>query len=587
MLPLLQDRLPLIAAAVDDAPDTVCLYREAAPGVELVYANRAFERLTGFTREEAIAQNVRLLDAESAARAVRGETIAVPATVTRKNRTQFEADITVWPVELPATEKYFMCAVRVGDRRSLERNLLDFSAALESSADMVLITERVLDPSGWAIIYANGAFVTETGYTLAELAGVTPTVFLGKTDPAILQAGMQASRRDEEVRMDVPITRKDGSWFWGAWRGRTIDRSAQHHRRVITIRNITDRIATADRFAAHSERLRQLHLVAASSGRSADRQIAAILEFGTKAFDLESAFAGSIVDGIFTWEHLAHGCNRAPERVRVGARIPLDRMALRFAIENDDVFASQDLRAERVFEPNMSHFNPLLRSYISAPLIVRGRHYGGVGFVSRSVRARPFDADDRDIMRLIAALVGSATERGIGDKRLDMLAFYDVVTGLPNRVLLDDRLKQTLASAKRGKRQFAVLALDLDRFKEVNDRGGHAEGDEALKIVASRLSSALRESDTLGRVGGDEFIALQPVIEGEGDALRFAERLRDALRDPIRVGENIYQIGVTIGVALFDRDGSDVQTLLRNADRALYAAKAKGRGQIELVRPAE
>lgn len=584
MLPLLQDRLPLIAAAVDGAPDTVCLYREAA-GAELVYANRALERITGWTREEAIAQRLQVLDVDAVGRVLHGDTVTVAATLTRKNGTQFDAEVIAWPIDLQTDERYFMCLLRVADRRSLERSLLDFSAALESSADMVLITERMTEPLGWAIIYANAAFVSETGYTLAELAGVTPTVFLGKTDPGILQAGMQASRRDEEVRMDVPITRKDGSWFWGAWRGRTIDRSEGHHRRVITIRNITDRIVAAERFAAHSDRLRQLHLVAASSGRSADRQIGAILEFGTEAFDLESAFAGSIVDGLFTWEHLAHGCNRAPERVRVGERIPVDRMALRFAIETDDVFASQDLRVERIFEPNTTHFNPLLRSYIAAPLIVRGRHYGGVGFVSRNVRQRPFDADDRDIMRLIAALVGSATERGIGDKRLDALAFYDTITGLPNRVLLDDRLKQTLASAKRGKRQFALLALDLDRFKEVNDRGGHAEGDEALKIVASRLSSALRESDTLGRVGGDEFIALQPVIEDEADALRFAERLCGALRDPIRVGENSYQIGVTIGIALFDRDGGDVQTLLRNADRALYAAKAKGRGQIEFARP--
>ncbi|MBV8074501.1 MAG: sensor domain-containing diguanylate cyclase, partial [Candidatus Eremiobacteraeota bacterium] len=369
---------------------------------------------------------------------------------------------------------------------------------------------------------------------------------------------------------------------WGSWHARTISEDAGKRRRVITIQNINERMRAAERLGSHSARLRQLHLVAASSGRSADRQIEAILEFGILSFDLESAYVGKLVDGTFTWEHMVLGTGRInPTKTRVGEQAPLSKMALHLAIDAGDAVAIQDLH-----ELGESSLDPTLRSWIGSPLIVRGNLYGGIGLAARRVRERPFDDDDLDVMRLIAALLGSATERGIQEHRLDALAFHDLLTGLPNRALLDDRMNQTLASAKRGGRQFVVHMLDLDHFKAINDRGGHASGDEALKIVAERLASALRESDTLARVGGDEFVVLQPEVENEEDALKLADRLADALREPLRVGSFDYTVGVTIGIAMYPRDGTDVPTLLRNADRALYAGKANGRSRIEFAKAA-
>ncbi|MBV8602076.1 MAG: diguanylate cyclase [Candidatus Eremiobacteraeota bacterium] len=463
------------------------------------------------------------------------------------------------------------------DRQSLRDAL---AAAFESSADMMLITERS-EPSdrGWVVVHVNPAFLEATGYVLGDVIGVSPQMFVPRGEPAMLAAAEKASHENADVRMDVPVSRKDGTWFWGSWHARTISEDDGKRRRVITIRDITDRLSVADRLASHSARLRQLHLVAASSGRSADRQIEAILEFGILSFDLESAYVGKIAEGMFTWEHMVLGAGRVnPMKSRVGEQVPLAKMALHLAIEARDAVAVEDLQAL-----GESSLDPTLRSWIGAPLIVRGNLYGGVGFAARRVRERRFDDDDLDVMRLIAALLGSATERGIQEHRLDALAFHDLLTGLPNRALLDDRMNQTLASAKRGGRQFAVHMLDLDHFKAINDRSGHASGDEALKTVAERLASALRESDTLARVGGDEFVVLQPEVENEEDALKLADRLALTLRDPLRVGSIDFPVGVTIGIAMYPRDGNDVPTLLRNADRALYEGKAHGRGRIEFA----
>jgi diguanylate cyclase (GGDEF)-like protein/PAS domain S-box-containing protein len=455
------------------------------------------------------------------------------------------------------------------------------AAAFESSADMMLVTDCERE-AGWTIVHANAAFVEEAGYTLDEIVGTSPKLFLGRADRAILDAARDASHRNSDMEMDVPITRKDGSWFWGSWRARTITQVEEKRRRIVTIRNINQRVAATEQLAAHSERLRQLHLVAASSGRSAERQIDAVLDFGIHSFALESGYVGRVSEGIFVWEHVVLGGGRVnPATSRIGQQVPLDRMALRFALEANDVVAINDLH--QLGDPS---FDRELHSYIGAPLVVRGQLHGGVGFSSHRIRERPFDADDRDVMRLIAALIGNAVERGRQERRLDTLAFYDMLTGLPNRALLADRLNLSLASAKRTGRSFAIHSLDLDHFKAINDRGGHEAGDEALRIVAQRFSSVLRDSDTLARVGGDEFVVLQPEIDGEQAASSLADRLAATLQDPIIVANQKYRIGVTIGIAIFPRDGTDVTTLLRSGDRALYAGKADGRGRVEFAQAA-
>ncbi len=171
-------------------------------------------------------------------------------------------------------------------------------------------------------------------------------------------------------------------------------------------------------------------------------------------------------------------------------------------------------------------------------------------------------------------------------ERASFLAAHDLLTGLPNRRLFGDRLRQALSLARRDRRSMAVLCLDLDRFKEVNDTLGHAAGDQVLKIVTDRLSAVLRESDTLARLGGDEFAVIQPRAEQPRSAVALARRLIAALEAPISLDGYQARIGISIGIAMTDRFGMAEPTqLLRDADVALYQAKEAGRGGYRFFVP--
>jgi len=171
-------------------------------------------------------------------------------------------------------------------------------------------------------------------------------------------------------------------------------------------------------------------------------------------------------------------------------------------------------------------------------------------------------------------------------RRIEYLAHYDTVTGLPNRALLSDRLAQETARARRGSETFAVLMFDLDGFKAVNDTWGHAAGDRVLVQVGERARRCVRASDTVGRLGGDEFLAILPQTSLEV-AMGVAEKLLEALAQPYPLDGGTGRLTVSVGVGLFPDHGSDPESLQRAADAALYQAKREGRNRtLVAVRPA-
>ena len=163
-------------------------------------------------------------------------------------------------------------------------------------------------------------------------------------------------------------------------------------------------------------------------------------------------------------------------------------------------------------------------------------------------------------------------------EEIEHQALHDHLTGLPNRVLFRDRVEQAVLLAGRERRGFAVLLLDLDRFKEINDTLGHESGDRVLEEVARRLRAAMRESDTVARLGGDEFGVLAHYVEGPEEALAAAERVRAALAEPVTVADILLDVDASVGVALGPEHGGDVETLIRHADIAMYVAKERRTG---------
>jgi len=173
------------------------------------------------------------------------------------------------------------------------------------------------------------------------------------------------------------------------------------------------------------------------------------------------------------------------------------------------------------------------------------------------------------------------TERKKSEQIISYQAYHDQLTGLANRMRFRDHLELAIAQAKRHDQMLAVLFLDMDRFKVVNDTLGHAIGDSLLKEVASRLSGCLRESDTLARQGGDEFTLLLPQIGDREDAMRTAEKLIKVFDNPFQIDGHELYVSMSIGIALYPMDGESIDILVKNADIAMYDSKAKGRNRYQ------
>ncbi|UDF36804.1 UNVERIFIED_ORG: EAL domain-containing protein [Shinella sp. XGS7] len=222
-----------------------------------------------------------------------------------------------------------------------------------------------------------------------------------------------------------------------------------------------------------------------------------------------------------------------------------------------------------------------LRACWSTPFCnSEGRVIGTFAFYYRS-RVQDSEAQrfHQQLVEACTHLCTLALEREHARQRIRKLAFYDGLTGLPNRSLLQARADQAIASATRNAEPLAVLFLDLDRFKQINDTLGHAAGDALLRQVASRLQRELRSSDIAGRLSGDEFVVVLPQCDAD-QAADTVERLQALLAQPMEIADTRLAISASVGIAMFPADGREMETLLHRADMAMYQAKSGARGSF-------
>ena len=454
--------------------------------------------------------------------------------------------------------------------------LRQFRAAVDASA--VLVT--LIDPARMRYVDMNDAACRALGYRREELLTMGPVDVFSVPGSDLAQAYERLLSGDQAAAsVEGVYRRKDGSTF-----------PVESVRRVVPS-------ATGDIIVAIARDI-TLRKRAEEGARSHKLQQFVIAEFAQQAlgnFDLEQVMANAaeIVGLTLDVEHckiLQRGADGASLEVRAAFGCPAEVIGRQCALLGEGSQTARVL-AERqgvIVDDYAGAGCSIVREGCEcrvrsgAEVPIPGQKDGPSGVLGAySQRERRFTADELSFLQSIANNIAVAIERKSAEERFAYLAQFDALTGLPNRHLFQDRLAQTVGQAARGGGAMAVLFIDLDRFKLVNDAQGRDAGDRLLREAARRLSESVRAGDTVGRFGGDEFGVVLANLGKPGDASLVAQKIIDALARPVELDGHETYITASIGISVYPADGAQPEALLANADAAMYRAKEQGRNHYE------
>ena len=423
------------------------------------------------------------------------------------------------------------------------------------------------------VLEVNPAFCAMLGYPEAQLIGVEPQLVTGPFEVSENWRRLVAGET-ETYSVERTLTRADGREIWCRLQvslirdgeGEPLYGVAQVEDVSATRRSEAQQAAVArlSHRALEGVGIHQLMDDAATTVREIlGTAVAGVLEHDPE----HDVLLGRVIDGI-------------PDGLRPAAREPVAGAThMKVALEQREPVMVEDWHSEDRFEVSAVVKALGARSTVSVPIEGPQGAWGVLSTHSREQRS--FAPDEVSFVQAIANVLGAAIQRWVVEEDTRHRALHDPLTGLPNRTLFMDRLAHALARRERGGGLVAVLFMDLDHFKVINDSLGHEVGDRLLHAFAPRLEQALRPSDTVARFGGDEFVVLCEDLHGEADAILLAERILATLETPFEIETHELFTSATIGVALA-RETPTPEALIRDADAAMYRAKARGRGRYEL-----
>ena len=421
----------------------------------------------------------------------------------------------------------------VTERTQATQQMRQLSSAVELTADSVMITDR-----DGVIEYVNPAFEAVTGHTSAEALGRKPSILKsGEHEDAFYRNLWEIILRGEPFHTVFTNRRKDGNLYYE-------DK---------TISPLCDASGAITHFVSTGRDISE-HIQAEAAARASEEHLRAIIDTNPECIKLLAA-DGRLIDmnaaGLAMIE--ADSLDQVAGKSMPGLLLPEHRDA--FMALTKSVF--QGDKGTLVFEIQ------------------------GLKGTRRWLETHAVPMTTRTGETVLLGITRDITERKNAEERLAFLAHHDELTGLPNRTLFNDRLSQAMIDTERHGRLLAVVFLDLDRFKNINDTLGHEAGDLLLQGVAGRLLEAVRRGDTVARLSGDEFTIVLADMAHVDDAARVAQKILDAFTKPLRVAGRDLFVSVSLGVTLYPLDTNDPQELLRNADIAMYRAKEQGRNNFQ------
>jgi len=568
----------LLASLYAGNPDAIAVYDRDG---RLVTCNDAALQLSGYVDREAvlgthISQHVYSKDSERArqafAAALAGHTRHIETTIRDGNGVIIPVEVYLFPAQ--AKGSIAGVFVQARDRvalheaeRSMGLNQERFRSLFEYHPDAIM----ALGSDG-RISRVNVGLEAATGYYGEQIITKAWTEIIAPECREEAASAFRSAVGGEATEFDSFLLDRLGNRIDVQLKlvplrvGETVEGAYAIAKDVVAQRSAERMIAE------QSERIRELYLVAAAQGESS-QQIDKTIALGCRLFGFDCGYVTRFDDVTISIVN-AVGDDAG---VGVGAVYPKDSALSRLLVGERQAIFIPDLD-EPPWDSDPARPTAPWRSYFATKLKVHNRDFGALVFAGDHPHAGVPETD-RDLIQLMSLFVAAALERTQHAERMQQLAFFDALTGLPNRVLFDDRIKQTMSVAKRYNRGFAVMYLDLDDFKTINDRFGHLAGDLVLKAVAERLILALRESDTVARFGGDEFVILQPVVNGASDAADLARKIISSMQEPVNVNGADYAVHTSVGIALYPYDGLTAEELMDRADRALYRAKRAGRNR--------
>ncbi|MDQ6823879.1 MAG: EAL domain-containing protein [Candidatus Eremiobacteraeota bacterium] len=342
--------------------------------------------------------------------------------------------------------------------------------------------------------------------------------------------------------------------------------------RVWSFRDVTDLVAEERRARRRLDRLAALWRLISQSDFERSEIATRVLQEGSRAL-------GLTIGLIVRREPDCVVCDYTTDGVAAefrGKSLPLEESMSLLVFEAGQTITLDDLKADPALRDHPRTVQSNLTALIGTPLRVGDKKFALV-FASQTRLAKPFDAEDRAYVELLADYISRILLMREQDKQISYLAYHDSLTALANRAQFHSRLTETIAAARRHGRRFALVYIDLDRFKEVNDSLGHAGGDQILIEAARRLAGTVRQEDLIARLGGDEFGVLLSEIESPADAEKFAQRVCAVLSEPLQTAQHDFYLSASVGISLFPDDGETAEGLFTAADSAMYRAKEEGR----------
>lgn len=424
------------------------------------------------------------------------------------------------------------------ERNAARARVNTLSRAIEQSPFAVVITDRED-----RIEYCNSSFVALSGFSAEELIGNTPALWKsGQTTDETYRSIRKAMATDGEWRGEILNRRKNGSLYW-------------EQQTISSIRDLDGKVTHRMMVKEDITRLKEM------------KQALSLREQA-----LASSTNGVMITRSSDDDHSIVYVNPAFERI---TGYPADE-----AIGHEGRFLVRDDLAQAGLE----EIRTALRERRPAHAVLRNYRKDGSPFWNELSIAPISDSDASEITHFVS-IINDVSERIQYQEAIEHQATHDTLTGLANRALLNDRITQAIAYARRSNRAVAVLLLDLDHFKKVNDAYGHSAGDILLKEVSQRLASCVRESDTVARLGGDEFVIVLSDLASAEDIDNIVGKITNALAHTLHIGKHEVQVGASIGISLFPRDGDQGEILLRNADMAMYRVKEHGRNSFRRYTP--